>query len=153
MKNNPIVLSIFVVFAVFAVSCQKEATKTKTELLTEKSWLTTAITVNPGISGGAITITDLFAEEQSCVNDNLRKYSVDKKYSEEEGATKCNSPDPQIVKKGTWSFNTGETVLTIIASDTITYNLVELNATTLKVSEQKTLQGAKYTLSHVLTAQ
>jgi hypothetical protein len=83
------------------------------------------------------------------------KFAADKKYSEEEGKTKCNPSDPQIVEKGAWSFDAGETTLTTISSDTIktTFNLVGLNATTLNVSEQKTLQNTQYTLSYVLTAQ
>jgi hypothetical protein len=151
MRNNPIVLSILIVCSVFTVSCKKE--KTKTELLTEKAWLRTALTVNPGIPAGAITITDLLAQIEPCVKDDLLKFTADQKYSEEEGATKCNPSDPQIVEKGTWSFNSGETVLTKIASDTTTFNLVELNATTLKLTDEKILQGIKYTLSYVLTAQ
>ncbi len=152
MRNNLIVLSILIVLSVFATSCQKE--KTKTELLTEKSWLVTAITVNPGIPTGAVPITDLFAQYEPCIKDNLLTFAADKKYSEAEGATKCNPSDPQMVEIGTWSFDAGETILTKVSSDTIktTFNLAELNATTLKVSEQKTLQGTQYTLSYVLTA-
>jgi hypothetical protein len=144
---------LFLVISLGLGSCQKE--KTKTELLTEKSWLTTAIKVNPGIPipGDTITITDLLAQYEPCVKDNLFKFALDTKYSEEEGAARCNASDTQIVKKGTWSFNTRETILTVISSDTTTYNLLELNATTLKVSKVETLQGTKYTLSYVLTAQ
>jgi Lipocalin-like domain len=152
MRNNQIVLSILAVFAVFAVSCKKD--KTKVELLTEKAWLTTAIAVNPGIPAGNEKITDLFAQFQPCVNDNILTFSSDKTYSEEEGATKCNSSDSQMVEMGKWSFNEGETVLTKVGTDktTRTFDLIELNATTLKMSEAKSLHNDKYTLSYTLIA-
>ncbi|MEN9609976.1 MAG: hypothetical protein RLZZ628_790 [Bacteroidota bacterium] len=149
MRNNPIVLMILVVFA---VSCKKE--KTKIELLTEKAWLTTAIAVNPGIPAGNATITDLFSQLQPCVNDNMLTFSADKTYLEEEGATKCNASDAQTVETGKWSLNEGETVLTKVGTDKITriFDLIELNGTTLKMNETKSLHNEKYTLSYTLIA-
>jgi heat shock protein HslJ len=61
MKNNRIVLSILIVFTIFMASCKKE--KTKTELLTNKAWLRTALTVNPGIPAGAMPTLKISEEK------------------------------------------------------------------------------------------
>jgi hypothetical protein len=153
MKNNPIVLLLLFFSIFFTVSCKKE--KTKTELLTDKTWLTTAITVEPGIATGGAPITDLLAQYEPCVRDNVFQFTLDKKYSVEEGTTKCNPSDAQSLETGTWFLDSSETLLTKVASDekTILFKLMELNAKTLKMSEQRTLRDVKYTLSYVFTAQ
>jgi hypothetical protein len=59
----------------------------------------------------------------------------------DDGAQKCNSTDPQTIERGTWSFEDNETKLKIL-SDPVevydngieTYDIDELNATTLKLS-------------------
>ncbi|MEO0042754.1 MAG: hypothetical protein RL329_2202 [Bacteroidota bacterium] len=156
MRNNSIVLSIFTVFVLFAVSCKKEKEKTKTELLTAKTWVLTSLTVNPGIYNAPDKplITDLFTQQVACENDNITTYNVNGKYSIDEGALKCDAQDEQNYENGSWSFNTGETELTTASASGInsTYTLLDLNATTLKANVSETLQGVKYTLTYTFSA-
>ena len=50
---------------------------------------------------------------ESCEKDNTVNDSIDKKYLEKEGATKCNPADSDIIDEGTWAFSSNEKQLTI----------------------------------------
>jgi hypothetical protein len=119
-------------------SCKKEETKTetktKTELLTAKTWKMNALVINPGITPipGGPTITDLYASMKECGKDDTEKFNTGGTGVADEGATKCDPADPQSTNF-TWSFLNNETQYKY---DDQVFNVIQLDATTLKTSVQ-----------------
>ena len=133
IKNISIALSLVLVML---FSCKKNETvvtpKTKTEFLagtSSKSWKNTkAIAAN-----GGLTI-DLVNSQPTCVVDNILTFSTTKTYEIREGATKCNTADPDLVLKANWGFNADETKFTVDKIsfqgrqfDNVSFDIVELN--------------------------
>lgn len=74
---------------------------TKTELITDKNWVLTAITVNG---------KDNLHTWRACQLDNIHRFNSDITYVLDEGPTKCNPSDPQIITQfTTWEFLENET--------------------------------------------
>lgn len=128
---------------------------TNTEKLTGKNFKMTAMTVSPGIDFGGVVITDLYAQLPSCFKDNTTRFNTDKSVTYDEGATKCDSSDPQTTT-GSWVWSSDEKVLTIKedSSDPGTsYTIVTNDGSTLKVTyeETDTDSGIKYTYTITFT--
>ena len=108
--------TIFVVLAAATVavsSCKKDEdnssntpsntnTASKKELLTAKPWKTTGLTI-----GGA----DLWSQFDACEKDNIYTFKTNGVYIDDEGATKCDPADPQIVTTSTWALIENDTKL------------------------------------------
>lgn len=60
------------------------------------------------------TITDLYSIMQDCQKDNFYQFNDVGTYSVDEGLTKCDANDPQILISGTWKLTDG--TLTIDAT-------------------------------------
>ena len=125
-------------------SCKKDSTSpapSKTELLTAKSWKVTGdVTVET--TNGKTTTTDNFATASACEKDNFVKFSGDKKAVFDEGANKCQGANQ--TETGIWDFNSDQTKLTLGAPGTSMvgqFDVVELSATTLKLSQSDTYNG------------
>jgi len=91
----PIVLLVFC-FGLFP-SCSKDE-KTTIEILNAHTWKLSAATISPGVTNPAngSLITDLLGFVGGCLSDNLYSFTLDGKYIEDEGPTKCNPADPQL---------------------------------------------------------
>lgn len=120
-------LLILTVIMVFVSSCTED--KSNTELLTGTDWRITAWTVSPAILG----ITDWYANMEPCEKDDSFSFNSDGSASIDEGASKCDPDDPQT-ETGTWSFNSDETLLTIIADgETQSWEIIDLTNKVLKI--------------------
>lgn len=102
---------IFTIMSVIALlcvttfsSCKKENTppkeKTKTELISEKSWKLTAIEYNKEATGGTFTSTSVSSSASYT-------FTADHKYTQ-------TSPHDGLKESGTWNFNSGETEITLV---------------------------------------
>lgn len=70
-----------------------------------------------------------------CVTDNIITFTSDQQIIADEGATKCNSSDPQTIT-GTYSFNSDNTQLTASFGGSSDVDYVRtLNSTTLKLEQ------------------
>lgn len=155
------ILVLALAFVAAISSCKKDedstpATgKTKTEILTAKAWKETARTISPAISVNGNMVTDLYALDDECDKDDLYKFKIDKTFTQEEGATKCDPSDPQIYATGTWAFNADETklILTYTGLGSSTSNIIEVTETTAKLSQVETNNGVEYTTTTTYTAQ
>ena len=133
--------------ATLTLSCKKDEDKpapaaSKADLLTAKNWKVSAQTTATTTSG-TTTTTDDFAMARACEKDNFLKFQTDKTVRADEGATKCNTADPQT-QNGVWDFNSDQTKLTLgIAGSAIVgqFDLVELTATTLRLRVTNTAGG------------
>lgn len=90
-------------------SCKKDddtpASKSKQQLVSQKSWTISDVKMSPGITIQGFNITDagMFIEE--CIKDNSYTFNLDSTITMNEGATKCSENSPQEVQDGTWVFN------------------------------------------------
>ena len=129
------------------VACKKDkdnpAGKTKTELLTTGSWKMTAFTTNPAddFDGDGDLETNYFDYIPGCVKDDITTFKTNGTADVDEGATKCDPLDPQT-ESITWSFTNNETKVEIDGAE---YTLVELTATTIKVSDTYVFGTTTYT--------
>ena len=111
------------------------------------AWKMSAYTIEPAFqtydnAGKDTGLTnDYFAIMGDCLKDNIRKFNADKSLIIDEGTTKCMSTNPQI-SNGLWSFNSDETILTIIeGSYSQELTVVELTKSVLKVKWTETFGG------------
>lgn len=116
LKWSIIVIVILISFS----SCKKDSdtpvedTTTPTELLTAGNWLTTAITINPGVDiGNGVILTDLFSQLDACEKDDLLIFNTNGTVTADEGAVKCDANDPQSVNDGTWTISSDYQTLTL----------------------------------------
>jgi len=118
-------------------ACKKDAAKSKTELLTQSNWKIVKEESKSG-SGAWVDNTATLA----CEKDNQVVFSTTLALELNEGATKCNPTDPQILTTGTWSFLTNETQLQLLLfGSTITYSLDQLDDNTMVLSRSETIGG------------
>lgn len=158
--NRTLLGIIVLAFAFFVYSCSKggdsptpSSTATKTQLLTSSDW---------GIAGiqhkavSASVWTDDFTNLGACVKDNRVAFKANGAYESNEGATKCNASDPQILETGTWSLTTNETVLVVQATNgtqILNATIETLTASSLiisftRVDANNVTQQYKYSFSH-----
>jgi hypothetical protein len=120
----------------FIYSCKDDSktdtpvAKTKTQLLSASPWKLVAATVDPAIDVGGTQVTDWYSQMDACDKDDLTKYETNKTGVYDEGATKCDPSDPQSTPFA-WTFDLSETKITV---DGESYDIVQLDATTLKMS-------------------
>lgn len=125
-----LVLSAIITFAVIA--CKKEKSedppvKTKKELLANK-WKVSDIQDASGTS-----LINLPVDQIKCVKDDIFTIGADDTYSIDESTVVC---DPSWAGSGTWALIETDTKIkfTPTTGDPLTLNLIDVTATTLKVS-------------------
>ena len=149
LEIQSIALLLMITGITTTLSCKKDkddssAVKTKTELLTRGSWKRTALISNPAYdwNGNGVFDTNNLNTMFPCEKDNFETYQTNGMVVTNEGATKCNSSDPQTWSV-TWSFGDNETKLIWDGNDV--YTLLELTETTLKFQSTFTENGVSYT--------
>jgi len=148
MKYSALLFSMIALLAF--TGCQKDdppAPPTKTELISRNWKITAASGTFPPLPA-----VDLLAQTPACKRDNIVQIKSDGTYVEDEGASKCNSTDPQTASTGNWSFTTNETKLNILGQ---TFDIITLTATTLVLKQDVAAAGGlpAGTINTTLTAQ
>jgi hypothetical protein len=85
--------------------------KTKTALLTQRNWKIAATEKQDNLGRWSPAYLASFSSVPACEKDNCYIFSAKGTYEQNEGAAKCSSADPQIIKTGTWSFQDNETII------------------------------------------
>jgi len=144
MKSAKILLVIISAVVLFA-GCKKDEDKTNKDMLVGKTWINTALTIDPPLQIGDITITDLFNQAfYACSKDDTQQFKSDGGYVFDEGASKCDPNDPQTVT-GTWVMNPDMTVVTVTAfGETMSYTIVSISDNQLKYTYSITEDGITY---------
>src|SRR6266481_954110 len=96
MKKNLNAINLFLFLILISCSCKKPdptPVGMNSELIS-KRWKLTDLTVS-GVSS--------FITMPNCSKDDLFIYTKAGNYTHDEGATKCDPSDPQIVETATWS--------------------------------------------------
>lgn len=115
MKKQFLLLGILTLslFIIIPACNDDDDEKTKTEILTSGSWITTAATVDPGIDlteYGQGVVTDLYNNTlfyPECAKDDYTTFSEDGTYETNIAGTPCDDTDTN--ESGTWAFNEDET--------------------------------------------
>jgi hypothetical protein len=118
-------------------SCKKKNDqKSKMTLLTQKPWVYAKFEekINTGVW------TDDYPNWLSCEKDDQIIFRTNNTYEENEGATKCDPSDPQIISSGAWAFTNNETKITVNVEVTID----QLDENTLIVSSSEVYSGTTY---------
>ncbi len=159
MKTQKFALLIALFSLSILSACKKDddaKPKSKTDMLASaagKKWVMTAATFTFK-AGSQTQIIDALADVQNCDKDDVSIFFSNKKFEGREGATKCNTNDPDLTGEGTWTFNSAETQLTVIESGSSdTYDIKELTNNTLKAEQTATEDGVTGTLAVTFTAQ
>jgi len=138
MKSGKFIIALVAAIVLLA-ACSKDSNdnkpKTKTDLLVQGSWKFDNVTVNG---------TDVSSLIQGCQKDNTITFAAGGTGTLDEGATKCNSGDPQT-SPFTWSFATNETVLhvtaTLFTGGSSDFNIVTLDDNQLVLSQDINIAG------------
>jgi len=141
-------------------SCETDKDKedikpvTKTELLTGKDWMLSALTTSPARTIQGKQVTNLFPYVDDCTLDDVLRFTKPNVYEFEEGASKCNTTDQQSLT-GTWAFRNDESVLAtqFPSYKENTYNLIDLDENTLKLKTNRVISGVTYTETYTYTKQ
>lgn len=109
-------------------SCKKNSDqKSKTELLTQKDWVMSKYELK---SGGSVWIDETQYWQDFSKDDHF-VFRTNNTVEQNEGATKCDASDPQIVDTGSWAFSDNETKITWFGK---TSTIDQLNETTLIIT-------------------
>jgi hypothetical protein len=112
--------------------CKKEAADTKLDLLVDKNWQVSALTVT--FSGTKQSTQDAYALLPACQKDNYTRFSVNKTLEVNEGKSICQGSQQQAA--GTWDINSDQTILYLSATNygapvAIPVDILELSASKL----------------------
>ncbi len=143
MKKLLIVASAVIAFA----ACKKDddtTTKTSTDHLKAGKWFLAAETEREQ-GNGVDTTYDYMSDYKACELDNYMLFTQDSA-SFDNGATKCDPSDPQVISTAAWTLidNNSKLVLKYIGG-TDTVNISVLNASTLEFKDVDTDNGTTYT--------
>lgn len=124
--------------------------QTAVQLLCDKNYKLTAASISPAYMGS----TDYFAMLPTCSTDDIFRFAQNGTVTIDEGAEKCDASDPQV-SNGTWALTQNNTVLTLtMDGQAVTFTVVTLNGTILKLSWQEQDQGGQtYTITGTWTKQ
>jgi hypothetical protein len=133
-----IVFFVFLIaLLVFTSGCSKDddPAKTNTELITGKKFFLRAWTIDPPISYGGNTISNLYANLNACEKDDFRIFNEDGTVILDDGEIKCEAGTPQT-ETGNWAFADEETILTITYANGLSedFKIETLTADKLEVS-------------------
>ena len=124
-------------------------------LITAKNWKLTALTVDPARAYYFLgpEITNWYAQMKECETDNIYTFNSNGSFSIDEGASKCDTDDPQT-RTGTWVFNPEKTIYTTnIKSEAKSYKISQLNSNQLIVTYTQDALGTEYTYTATYAAQ
>ncbi|MFM9911031.1 MAG: hypothetical protein ACKVOW_16950 [Chitinophagaceae bacterium] len=144
MKFNKLKLFTLVIALASLISCSKKSTsKSNTELLTQSSWkvVSGGLDLDKNGTVDAELVTD-------CVKDNSVTFVTGGTGTIDEGATKCDSGDPQT-ESFAWLFKNGEKELEF---DGESFTILSLSDNQLKIyfdyNNDGAIQRTVYILNH-----
>ncbi|TAH06977.1 MAG: hypothetical protein EAZ13_07540 [Sphingobacteriia bacterium] len=132
------IASLFLMLIVAACSKKDDTiannSKTPMELITNGKWYISAFTssVPVDLNGNGVLTTNLFGAMEACEKDNYFVFKSNLEIIFNQGATKCNSNDPQEDTED-WKFLNGEKEIEISGEP---YTIVELTASALVIKEK-----------------
>ncbi len=120
---------------------------TAEEILSDSPWVYVAHTIEPGILQGTFVITDLYAQLDSCDQDDIYSFSSTGAFTLEQGDIRCTSNANQIIDNGTWQVSSDETTLSLDFStlNDETFEISELERKQIILLRKYTDNGINFT--------
>jgi hypothetical protein len=119
-----------------SMACKKDSPSAAQML--SRAWIETDVTLS---ANGATQ--SVFSQQKVCETDDIYTFAANGSITITEGATKCNSSDPDIKGIGTWTLESNNTKLAI--NDNVngaqTFNVEKLSSTQLVLSDTATISG------------
>lgn len=153
MKTKRILTTV-ILATILLTACQKSSDSTptpsvtKAQMLVGGQWKIKAMTASPAIMIGSVAITDVLSLYPSCITDNYQTFSADGVYVFDEGATKCDSSDPQR-ETGKWQLSADETqvILNMPSNSHEVWEIPMLTSTKATTRSQMVANGITYTVT------
>jgi len=144
-KAAMVILSVAVM-----AGCKKDdnKSKSKTELLTSGSWKQTSVYFSPAVDfdGDGHEENEVINLYPPCSKDDLLTFKTNGTAVSDEGASKCDPSDPQVIETTNWKFSDDETKILIgNPGEEEAAQLLELSASVLKVKVTIVESGVTYT--------
>jgi hypothetical protein len=142
MKNTTLILSAFIMLTLATASCKKSSTpgKSAAELLTQKVWLYQTSGIDADRNGTIDTADDT----DDCEKDNSFTFNTNGTGVMDEGATKCDSGDPQTENFNWVLTNNTQLTLTGGTNTTMSGTVQTLSETALTVYQDVSFGGASF---------
>ena len=114
MKNLVSKISILLISIIILGACSQDEptlieeeiiTTTQTDIIIGKWKIIKLEDIEAGVT------TDVTDEEDLCFRDNILEFKVDMTYQITEGATKCDTSDPNIYEEGTFRLTNDDNTL------------------------------------------
>jgi hypothetical protein len=142
----PVTILLLLIFAFSSCKKSKTYSKTKTELLTQKTWRLVAARNKQDNQNWE----EIYLLIDSCRRDDIVSFTPTFVYTVDEGLSKCFPTDSQILVSGAWAFDSNETQIVLPFNQIKT--ILILNEDTLKYTEKGpsgwgTYEG-EYTFTH-----
>jgi len=165
MKRTIVPAMLAVSMIALLVSCSKESSKRAltplpvgnnptVEELIIGDWITTALTVDPPIEEGGVYYTDYFSTFDACTKDDIVRFNADKTFVFEEGKTKCDPFDEQIIDEGTYILDSNGVNLTLISTtDVNEIKIKTISKTRMVVEYTESGSVEDYTFTQTLVKQ
>ncbi len=155
MKTTRLLPVLFFASLLISTGCNKddddEPAPTRSALLTSKNWIGTNVSINPAIDfdQNGTQETDLYPFVPLCSRDDFYKFNVNASFTEEEGASKCDVNDTQIISTGIWVWNSDETILTISEQGAAPFEalVTQLSATSMTWEQTQSINGVVYVVT------
>jgi hypothetical protein len=143
-------ISLACLYTLVGCNSSKVTPSIDTQLLAlPNGWKISSATVSPAIGGE----TDFLKTMPACSKDNLIFFKKDGSYKTDEGSTKCDPSDPQVIE-GTWSFISTKNLLSFTPSDpnniALALTIVSLTSTSFVYTSPFDLLGQTYTIQVTL---
>ena len=129
---------------------EDEPAPTRSQLITSQSWSVVSLNVEPAIDldGNGTQENNLIPFLQACDLDDFLKLNANGTFTEEEGASKCDPNNPQVIQSGVWIWNSDETRVVLTAGGQSTeYVVTALSSTALTTTETLVVQNVTYTFT------
>ncbi|MDH7462280.1 hypothetical protein QEG73_13360 [Chitinophagaceae bacterium 26-R-25] len=144
--------AIIVLTVAVIAGCKKEnSAPTKTQLLTSGSWKLTSeyFDVAVDMNGDGHVENEVINVLPSCFTDNITIFKEDGTVIRDEGLSKCDPNDPQVIETTKWRFSEFETKILIgDPGYEDVGQLVELSATVLMIKVGTPGSGITLTFEH-----
>ncbi|AKQ47152.1 hypothetical protein TH63_18310 [Rufibacter radiotolerans] len=150
MKKHYLLLTILAIFSLSFTACNDDDEDEKPDdkkLLTGKSWKITAFTAAQGPAS-----YDIYSDMEPCDQDDLWKFSDNGSYEINEGPSKCDPNSAQVYESGTYTLD-NKTLITTESGSSNTYKVVEITATTLKLTTEQAISGTNTTFNLTFAGQ
>ena len=154
MHFSPIKLAGGALFLALGFSaCDKEPQyQSPQKFLTQSAWqIVTDSLLTYASTGQEADTEDLRANVQPCVQDNLIFFDTDGSYRQEEGLTKCNDSAAQSSILGRWEYNAAKQELLLDGAGRLEWQVLQLDASTLKIFLQSTFFNETDTIQRAQT--